>query len=471
MAMTLHDALRWWNHGAFYYLLAINTSYLVLMVAAFRLLRRHLRLSRLVDERLLFRSAALLKPVSILAPAFNEELSVVDNVRSLLNLNYPHHEVILVNDGSRDGTLEALRTAYDLEETVRAPVGDLPTQPVRAVYRAPHHPNLLVVDKANGGKFDALNAGVNYARCPLFLAIDTDSLLERDVLLKLVRPFLERPETVAVGGLVRAVNGCDVRGGRVVRVGLPRNPLVLWQIVEYVRAFLFGRIGWAGADMLLVVSGAFGMFQRDAVLAAGGYRHTVGEDMELVLRLHRTLRERGRPYRVAFLPDPVCWTEVPETPGVLGRQRNRWSRGLMESLWMHRAMLGRPRYGRIGLVALPYFLLVEALGGFVELIGYATVATAWWLGAAELSFVLAFLAVSMLFSSALSLGALAGEELTLRPYPRLRHLLVLGLFGLLEGLGYHQLSLWWRVRGVVDFLRGKHGWGTITRRGFGRPTG
>ncbi|MDH4247702.1 MAG: glycosyltransferase family 2 protein [Deltaproteobacteria bacterium] len=461
--------LQRWNETAFYYYFLVNTTYLALTVVSFFAVRRHLQRSSLVDDKLLFKYAAFMKPVSIISPAFNEELSVVENVRSLLNLNYPVYEVILVNDGSKDGTLARLLEAYHLERVEHTPSETLPIKPIRGIYKSRQYRNLLVLDKENGGKADALNAGINYSRHPLYMAIDTDSLLERDVMLKMVRPFLERPETVAVGGIVRAINSCLVRDGEVVHAQLPRNPLAAMQVMEYLRAFLFGRVGWAALEMLVVISGAFGMFRRDAVVSAGGYKKTVGEDMELVLRLHRVMRERGQPYHVAFSPEPVCWTEVPESLTVLGRQRNRWARGQMDSIRMNLRMLFNPAYGRIGLIAMPYALIVEGLGAFVEVFGMGIFLGSWAAGLLDGPFVLAFLSVSVLYGTALSLSSLVLEEISFHRYPDLRSVLMLFLYGLLENFGYHQLSVWWRMRGVVDFFRGKQGWGVIPRRGFSSP--
>jgi cellulose synthase/poly-beta-1,6-N-acetylglucosamine synthase-like glycosyltransferase len=464
------SALLWlWSYVSFAYLFGVNASYVVLSTLGFLMVRKHAQQSRMFDDQVMFRSAAMLKPITILAPAYNEELTAVDSIRSLLNISYPSFEVILVNDGSTDRTLAVLRKAYALEETLRVPAGNLATQPVRGVYRSARHPNLLVVDKENGGKFDALNAGINYSRNPLFLSIDADSLIERTVLLKMVRPFLERPETVAVGGIVRAINSCEVRDGRVVRVHLPRNPLVVYQVIEYLRSFLFGRSGWAWMNMLVVISGAFGLFHRQSVIDAGGYRKTVGEDMELVLRLHRHFLEVRRPYRVAFLAEPVCWTEVPDSLRSLGRQRNRWSRGLLETLWIHRAMFLNPRYGRIGLFAVPYFLLAEGLGVFVEILGIPVVLAAWYQGQLDHAFLAAFLVVSLLFGSLISFSAVVVEELVFRHYPRFTQVLVLALYSLVEGISFHQLAMWWRAKGVVDFLRGEQGWGRIARIGFAKP--
>ncbi len=457
-----------WAYFSLMYVLLVNSSYLILAIVSFFAVRNHLHRTAIVDDKLLFRYAAMLKPVSILAPAYNEELGVVENIRSLLHLNYPEYEVILINDGSTDGTLKTLVEAYTLEPVEYAAQQDLATKPVRGVFRSTHHENLLVIDKENGGKADALNTGINYCRYPLFTAIDTDSLLERNVLLKMVRPFLERPETIAVGGIVRAINGCQVRDGEVVQVDLPGKILPTFQVVEYLRAFLYGRVGWAALDMLVVISGAFGMFRRQTVVEAGGYRETVGEDMELIVRLHRKMLESGRAYRIAFAPEPVCWTEVPETLSVLGRQRNRWSRGQMDTIRMHKKMLFNPFYGRVGMIALPFALIVEGFGAIIEILGLLSVLGFWALGLLDHTFAIAFLSVSILYGVVISLSALVLEELSFRRYPKMTHILVLLAYCVLENFGYHQLSVWWRLMGIVDYYRGKKSWGVITRKGFAR---
>lgn len=462
----LAEFLIYWGYLTVLYVFFVNSTYIALSAVSFFSVRNYLRRIRTVDDKLLFQFAAMLKPISILAPAYNEELSVIDNVRSLLSLNYPEYEVILINDGSTDNTLAKLTDAYNLVKTDYTPAESLPANPVRAVYRSSRHENLIVLDKENGGKADALNAGINYSRYPLFTAIDTDSLLERNVLLKMVRPFLENPETIAVGGIIRAINGCEVYDGEVVRVGLPSRMLPLFQIVEYLRAFLFGRVGWAAMRMLVVISGAFGMFHRQSVVEAGGYAETVGEDMELIVRLHRRMREKKQPYHIEFSPEPVCWTEVPESLRMLGRQRNRWSRGQMDTLTIHRKMLFNPAYGRIGLFAMPYALIVEGLGGFIELFGLIGSVTFWALGMLDGSFALAFLIVSLLYGVIVSLSALVLEELSFRRYPRISQILVLAVIGLLENFGYHQITLWWRIKGIIDYYRGKTGWGTMARTGF-----
>jgi cellulose synthase/poly-beta-1,6-N-acetylglucosamine synthase-like glycosyltransferase len=450
------------------YFFAINSYYLVLTVAGFwRTLRTVQELQR-PDQRRLLRSP-LTPPVSVLAPAFNEEANVVDNVRSLLMLDYPLFEVILVNDGSKDETLDRLITAFELKLSARSFEHTVPCKPIRGVYESSLYPNLVVVDKVNGGKADALNSGLNLAIYPLFCAIDADSILESDALLRLVRPFLEAPGvTIAAGGVIRVANGCDIRAGRVRKVQLVRRTLPLIQIVEYLRAFLFGRMGWSSGNSLLVISGAFGLFDKRTAVQAGGYAtDTVGEDMELVVRMHRHLHDRKQPYRIGFVPDPICWTEVPESLRVLRRQRTRWQRGLIDTLWRHRGMMGRPRYGMVGLVALPGFAVFEMLSPVIELSGYVLLPLLLLLGYIDASYAAAFMVLSILYSILVSILAVLLEDITFRRYPNPRDMAVLVGAAVLEHLGYRQLTVWWRVRAFWEFWRGDLSWGAMERRGVG----
>lgn len=405
-------------------------------------------------------------PVSIIAPAFNEQATVVESVRSLLGLRYPEFEIIVVNDGSRDETLGALRRAFDLRPLERSYHPSLPHGRIRGVFTAPMHPNLIVVDKENGGKADALNAGINLSRLPLFCCIDADSVLESDALLRAARPFIEDPQrVVASGGTVRVANGCSIRNGRLERVALSRNILALLQTVEYVRAFQLARLAWSRIGALTIISGAFGLFRRSVVIDAGGYKKgTVGEDIELVVRLHRHAREHGLDKRIVFVPEPVCWTEAPETLEDLAKQRKRWQRGAIETFVEHRSALAQGHVGRFGIGRL---LLVDVLGPAAELAGWMLLPLLWVLGALSLDFVLAFLALSVGFGVATSLTALAMQEAELSRTPRIRDLVLLAAVAVFENFGYRQLNSLWRIEGLIDWMRGRHEWGVMTRRGFG----
>jgi cellulose synthase/poly-beta-1,6-N-acetylglucosamine synthase-like glycosyltransferase len=331
---------------------------------------------------------------------------------------------------------------------------------VRGVYRSRVHTELVVVDKENGGgKADAINAGVNAARYPLVCVIDADSLLEEHALTSAALPFIEDRDTLAAGGIIRIINGCTVEAGRVTRVGIPRNWLAIFQVTEYLRAFLVGRVAQSAMNALLIVSGAFGVFQREAVVAVGGFRHdTIGEDMEIVARLHRWAADQKRRCRIVFQPDPVCWTEAPESLTVLRNQRNRWQRGTLQVLSYHRQVVGKRRYGAIGLFALPYYFVFEALGPLIELSGYVVTALALAFGLLGWTFAELFFVAAVLYGTLISLSAVVLEELTFRRYPRARDLLVLAGFAVLENFGYRQLTTWWRVCGTMDFLRNKQGW-------------
>lgn len=445
------------------YFILLNGGYIALNALAFSRLQRYLALRSLDDMGHAY--SGFEPAVSVLVPAYNEAATIAASVRSMLQLEYPDFEVIVINDGSRDGTLQALVQAFHLQPFPEAYWKRLPTRPVRAIYRSAMHPMLRVIDKENGGKADALNAGINAARHGLFCGVDADSILERTSLARAIEPFLDHPHTIASGGTVRVANGCSVRDGFLERVGLPDRMLPLLQIVEYLRAFLFGRFGWTPLNAVLIISGAFGVFRREAVIEAGGYRtDTVGEDMELVVRLHRLYRLAGRRYRISFVPDPICWTEAPESLRVLKSQRVRWQRGLAESLTMNRSLLFHRRAGAAGWIAFPFMAVFEFLGPVIEVAGYLFMAACFLLGLVSSQAVLVFLLVALGFGMALSLSAIVLEELSFHTYPRRRHLLALASAAIIENFGYRQLLSAWRLLGLAKWASGrKQAWGEMTR--------
>jgi cellulose synthase/poly-beta-1,6-N-acetylglucosamine synthase-like glycosyltransferase len=408
--------------------------------------------------------------IAVLAPAFNEEVTIVESVTSLLALHYPDFEVIVINDGSKDATLATVVNHFGLSRVERFHDYRVKHNPIRGLYASARLPRLLVVDKENGGKSDALNAGINVARAELFCSIDADSLLEPDALLRAVRPFVEEPrKTVAAGGTIRIANGSRIEGGQVMDIKMPRNFLALVQIIEYLRAFLMARLALSAMQALTVISGAFGIFQRQAVLEVGGYTHgTVGEDMELVIKLHRLFRERKQEYRIDFIPEPVCWTEVPDSLLILGRQRARWQRGALETFFRHKIMLFNPRYGRIGFLGMGHVLVVDVVGPLVEVLGYILVPLLWGLGLLAWDYLLAFLAITFTFGVFVSVATLILEEAELRRFPKARDLAILTAVAVAENFGYRQLANFWRLRGWWQFLRKQQGWGTMTRKGFAK---
>lgn len=408
--MSVSDLLLIINYCILGYFVLINAVYLALYVISFLEISDYTRRELFSGLQELF-SSAYAPPVSVIVPAYNEQATIGASVRSFLALHYPLHEVVVVNDGSKDNTLEVLKREFDLWESDQPVRMQLPTAPLRGVYSSPYE-RLIVVDKENGGKADSLNAGICVARYPLVCCIDADIILEEDALLRVARPMIESSEVVAVGGIVRVANGCKVESGQVTEVRTPREPIATFQIVEYLRGFLAGRTGWSKLNGLLIISGAFGMFRRQDLVASGGYaRDTVGEDMEVVTRMHRTLRESQRKYRISFIPDPVAWTEVPTTLRVLRRQRDRWHRGLLDTLLRHRKMLFNPRYGTVGLLAMPYFFLFEFLGAVVEFLGYFAFAAGLLMGVLDLKFALVFFLVAIGLGVLLSISAVFLEEL------------------------------------------------------------
>lgn len=459
------------NYFVLFYFFALNSIYLLLFLISLKEVRRFVRRTFFSDYRQILNSE-MTWPVSVLVPAHNEALTIVQTIRSLLILNYSEFEVIVINDGSTDATLHVLAEAFELRPLDQVYRRSLETGQVRGVFGSLTIPNLKVIDKVRGGKSDALNAGINLSRYPLICSIDADSVIEENALLRVVKPFMEHPEeTVAGGGIVRIANGCEFREGRLVRIGLPDRPLAIFQVVEYLRAFLTGRVGWSALQSLLIISGAFGIYRKDLVIEMGGYaRDTDSEDLELVVRLHAYLRHQKRKYRVVFVPDPVCWTECPATLRVLNRQRDRWHRGLVQTLWLHRFMLLRPRYGVIGMFALPYFLLFEMLGPFVEIMGYLAVVLAWMLGTLNQDYLALFVAVALVYGIFLSVAAVLLEELSFRRYPGWMDLFKLLVFSVLENLGYRQLLALFKVRAFFHVTR-RRPWGRMDRRGFRQAHG
>jgi cellulose synthase/poly-beta-1,6-N-acetylglucosamine synthase-like glycosyltransferase len=470
----VRDALVVVDAAILAYFVLSNTSHLVLIALAGAEYVRHLRHRPFAGLEEIYRSP-LTPGVSVLVPAYNEEATIVASVQAMLALRYPKLEVIVVDDGSKDATFEQLRAEFDLAEVPRVVPDDVPTTGrVVGVYvpRLRREP-LIVVRKENGGKTDALNTGINLAQQPMVCMVDADSILDPQALLSVAKPFVDDPlRTAAAGGVVRVANGCRVLAGRIVEVRMPRRWMERVQVVEYLRAFLLGRTGWSRLGGLLVISGAFGMFRRDLVVEVGGLDHaSIGEDAELVLRLHRHLRERGSDYRVVFVAEPVSWSEAPSSWRVLGRQRRRWHRGITETLWKHRVMIGNPRYGRIGLVAMPYYLVFELLAPMIEALALVVLPISFVLDAISLTFAAWFLALAYGYAMLINLIALAVEEFTFHRYTRWRDLGAAITASALEHVGFRQATALWRILGAWAAVRGRqHVWGVMTRAGFTEAT-
>jgi cellulose synthase/poly-beta-1,6-N-acetylglucosamine synthase-like glycosyltransferase len=456
------------NHALFWYYLASNIAYLVMLIVALKTSAAHQR--RLESHRLPWiKQSPMAPPITIIAPAHNEETSIRVAVRNLLELEYPELEVIVVNDGSEDHTLAEMQEEFRLRPVRAVYIPEAKSAPVRGLYRSNVDARLVVVDKEPGGsKADAVNAGLNAATSPYVCIVDADSVLERDALLRIMVPIMEDPKrVVAVGGIIRVLNGSEIEGGHLKRVRLPKKSIEVIQVIEYLRAFLIGREAWGQGNMLTIISGAFGVFRTDLVRAVGGYRsNSIGEDFDLVARMHRHLLEKKVDYHIHFVPDPMCWTEVPSDLQSLGRQRARWQKGLLDVLWPNRDMLFRPRYGRIGCFALPYMWLFELFAPVVEIAGIITIVLAACLGVLSREFFLQFLIFGYAFATVISIGSVLQEEITYKRYNDWQDVVRLVSYCFLEHFPYRQMHMIWRLQGLWQYLRGDVVWKPMKRKGL-----
>lgn len=452
------------------YAILIMSSYLILAYLSAKELRDYLKKNSFVDYDVLLTSEFAPK-LSLIAPAYNEGFTIEENVKSLLSLNYNNYQVIVVNDGSKDDSMEILIKTYDLELTKLEVHSKIETQKIRGLYRSRNaaFKKLIVVDKDNGGKADALNAGLNIAEYPYVVCIDVDCILDKDALLKLAKPFLESygKRIIATGGVVRIANQCVIKNGRMVEVNVPDRLLSRIQVLEYLRAFLLGRMAWGRLDGLLLISGAFGAFDKEIALLAGGYStKTVGEDMELVVRMRRYMLENKLPYSVSYIPDPLCWTEAPEDFKIFKKQRSRWMRGTIETLSFHKKMCLNPKYKLLGMISIPYWTLFEFLAPGIEFIGVLTTIVFLVLGLLNWHFFFLLVLFVYTFAIFFSVIALYCEERTYHKYPKQADFLKLLLAAFIEPFYFHPLTVYAALVGYKDKIKGTSGWGEMTRKGF-----
>ena len=470
---VLYSIFSWFSVIVLVYMVFVNATYFGYTILAFFSIHRFLNTRSRERIEQLFRSR-LVPPVSVILTAYNEGPTIVDAVHAMLRLLYSQYEVVVVNDGSTDDTLERLVEAFSLVRVEKTYEETIPTATVRGVYASYYYPKLVVVDKENGGcKADTANAGINAASYPLFCACDADSLLEEDALLQLVLPMMDRPAFVpASGGVVRAANGSEIVRGSVRRIALAQTAIEVYQVVEYLRAFLTGRTAQSALNIMLIVSGAFGLFHKGTVKAVGGYnREAIGEDFELVVRMTRFLRDTKKGCEVVFVPQTVCWTMVPHHWKSLGNQRNRWHRGLMQTLQWNYDMCFNPKYGRTGMIGMGYFVLVEFLGPIVEVLGYVVMPIGLLLHLINPFVAAWFFLVSVGFGVFLSLSALLLEEISFHRYSGWREVVKIAAFAIAENFGYRQLTLWWRIVAMADYaMKRKKGWGAMVRAGFTAPS-
>lgn len=482
------------------YLFSYNSFQLAFVIVGFWQVRRQLR-GRAYEDLDIVHGSPFTPPLSIIVPAYNEETTIVESLSSLLRLRFPRTEIVVVNDGSTDGTLERIVHEFGFQRVEITYEDRISTRPIRGFFELREGlpdgvVRWVVVDKKNGGKADALNAGINASTSPMVVSMDADSILDETALLQAFRIMLRDEEIVTIGGQVALANGCEVHRGQVQTLGLPKSSLARFQVLEYLRSFSIGRTALARLDAIMIISGVFGIFRKDLMIKVGGYltrnltaklaheyvgqgRDTVCEDMEIIVRIQRYIKEKELPFRVGYTAQPLCWTEAPETVGSLAKQRNRWMRGLAETLYYHRVLLLNPRYGRLGWFAYPYFLLFEFAGAPIEFLGYLVIPIFWALGLLSIQFLFLFFVVSVGYGALVSVSAVVasawsepidtalGRRKSLLHYRRRRHLALLIVYAVLENLGYRQMTLWFRMRGIWDYYFGKTTWEKFERKGFG----
>jgi len=402
------------------------------------------------------------KPVSILVPAYNEEATIVSSITALLRLHFPEYEVIVLNDGSSDSTLQKLIDAFDLILQDWQMDNAIKHQPVKTIYRSKTYDNLIVVDKENGGKADGLNCGINISRYPLFCCVDADSILEQDAVIKSILLFSEDGNAIAVGGKVGILNGSVVRESKIVERKVPKTQIEAFQIIEYSRGFLAGRTAWEQMNALLIISGAFGIFRKDIVKKIGGYRHTIGEDFDLVVRMIRYCFDHGLLYSVRFVPDTVCWTQAPSDYGSLLKQRNRWQRGLMETLYHNKKMIFNPKYKKIGLLAIPYFIFIEALSPFITLLGVSSIFLFYLYGLINKDAIVIFFLLEFAWGIVINIGSLALDLFTIHRFKNILDIYKLLALSFLEPFYYRPLIKVENLLASFNFLNTS--WGKIERK-------
>lgn len=421
-------------------------------------------------------ASPLAPSLTIVAPAYNEGMTIVENIRSLLSLKYVNYEVMVVNDGSKDDTMQKMIDAYDLVKIDRKIDPNWQSKPIRGVYKSRQQSfsKLTVIDKENGGKSDALNTGMHLSENQFVGCIDVDCLLLPDALLHVVKSFYQRSEkrVIAVGGVIRIANSCVINGGALEEIRLPKNWLAKFQLLEYTRSFLLGRMAFGRMDSLLIISGAFGFFDREIALACGGYdTNTVGEDMEIVFRMRRYMVENKLPHTIEYIPDPLCWTEVPESRKILVNQRDRWSRGNFETLYKHRDMFFNPKYGRLGMISYPYWFFYEWLAPLLEFFGFFSIILFYYLGILNLPFFIAITTMIYVYSIMFSFYAILWEVYSYNEYKKVKDILILMGCAIVEPFIFHPIVVFAAVRGNYKKLfKIQSGWGTITRKGFAKAT-
>ena len=458
------------------YALTIISAYFILAFISVKELLRNYHTAKITNYDAIL-SSPFAPLITVIAPAYNESLTIVENIKALLGLYYPSFEIIIVNDGSKDSTLQKTIDAYDLEKVPYAIDYKIPCQEILGIYKSKRkaYSNLTVIDKRNGGKADALNSGINIAKGDYFISIDVDSIIDPHALNKLIKPFFEETDqkVIAVGGVIQIANGCKIEDGQMVEVNVPDKFLTKCQVVEYNRSFLLGRMAWSRLDGLLLISGALGLFDKEVVIACGGYyTKTVGEDMELVVRMREYMANQKLKYKVIYISDPLCWTEAPSSLKILGRQRNRWTRGTIDTILLHRKIFLNPKYGFMGMVSHPYWVFFEWLAPVIEVLGLLYFITIALLGEPNWPYFMVMICFVYFFAITFSIYAILFDHLVYHRYKKRKMIIKLILTSWIEPILYHPLVVYWGIRGNIDyFIRRKKTWGKMTRTGFAKPNG
>lgn len=462
----IRAVIKFFNYFCMAFTVLLSLIYIVQMVLSLIKVRKDSKEMRSNDyERYMYSDNLL--PISLLIPAYNEEENVVQNIKSLMKMDYPNFEIVVVNDGSTDRTHDKIIKAFDLYQIETSQKISIPTKEVRGVYYNVKYPKLIYIDKENGGKSDALNAGINASSYPLFACLDADSRLEKDALLKLAIEFNKNKNTIVAGGIVRIANGSVIRDGVFESFSMPKKLIERFQIVEYYRSFLSGRVSWGLSNSMLIVSGAFGVFQKQAVIEVGGYKtNTIGEDMEIVVRLHEYMRKNKRKYKIIFCEDSVCWTQGPMQLKDIRSQRRRWQIGLLDTLLSHKKLFLNPRYGAVGLLAVPYNWIFELLGACIEVIGYFLIPFSLLMGELNIFFFVIYFLLATLLGIMLSIGSLILEQYTKKSAMTAKQYIQISVYAILENFGYRQLITLFRVEGILKYRKLRQTWGKIERKEF-----
>jgi cellulose synthase/poly-beta-1,6-N-acetylglucosamine synthase-like glycosyltransferase len=467
----LENIIKTYETYIAYYSISYIVFYLLLAILSWTAIKKYYKSKYFLLKEILVKSNHTVG-VSIVAPAFNEATTIVYNVKSLLFQEYPKFEVVIVNDGSTDATLEILIREFNLVKVDFFYQEKIPTQPVRGHYKStnPIYSKLLVVDKENGkSKADGSNAGINSAKYSLFICTDVDCILRKDTISMLVKPFIENTEKViATGAAIRISNSCEFKDGMLFKSHFPDNFFARFQELEYIRSFLFGRMAWSKINGLLLVSGGLGMFDKETVIEAGGYWHkSLGEDMELITRMRKLMHKKKEKFLIIYIPESLCWTEVPASMTIFLRQRVRWARGLVQTLYLHKDVFLNPKYGKTGLLIFPYYLLYEFAVPILEILGLIVLTIDLLFFNINYEFLLIGSGFVYLFYISITLISVFLDQLIYKHYTGIKEVLILIVMIFIEPFVFHPLNVYASIKGYWHFLRQKEQkWGVMVRQGF-----